>query len=56
MRPTVEAFVSGGGKKLYRVSTPTNSKRLIFDADELAALGSQIHLVLGGTDDVGRAT
>lgn len=52
--PRVEAFRSREGKTLYRVGTPTNSKRLIFDAEELAALGSQIRLVLGGTDH-GRA-
>ena len=48
--PSVEAFRSREGKTLYRVSTPTNSKRLIFNAEELSALGSQIQLVLGGTD------
>ncbi|GAA2556135.1 hypothetical protein GCM10010409_34460 [Mycolicibacterium diernhoferi] len=48
-RPGVTAFLSDGGRTLYRVSMPTNSKRLILDADQLAALGSQIHRVLGGT-------
>lgn len=47
--PTVEAFRSNTGKVLYRVSTPTNSKRLIFDAAELLKLGEQINQVLGGT-------
>lgn len=56
MNPTVDTFESNDGKTLYRVSTPTNSKRLIFDADELAALGSQIHQVLGGTADVSHTT
>lgn len=49
-RPQVAAFRSEGGKTLYRVSMPTNSKRLIFDAGELSALGAQIATVLGGTD------
>ncbi|UXA17655.1 hypothetical protein [Mycobacterium sp. SMC-4] len=48
-RPDVQSFRSDHGKTLYRVSTPTNSKRLIFDADELRALGCQIAIVLGGT-------
>jgi hypothetical protein len=50
-RPSVEAFWSQNhGKTLYRVSMPTNSKRLIFNAEELASLGAQIRHVLGGTD------
>lgn len=48
-RPDVAAFRSQDGTTLYRVSMPTNSKRLIFDADELLALGHQIATVLGGT-------
>jgi hypothetical protein len=49
--PNVQEFWSANhGKTLYRVSMPTNSKRLIFNAEELAALGSQINHVLGGTD------
>jgi hypothetical protein len=48
-RPNVQAFRSETGRTLYRVSTPTNSKRLVFDGDELAALGDQIRRVLGGT-------
>jgi hypothetical protein len=50
MTPRLEAFWSDNhGKTLYRVSMPTNSKRLIFNAEELAALGAQINHVLGGT-------
>jgi hypothetical protein len=54
MKPKIDVFTSNDGKTLYRVGTPTNSKRLIFDAEELAALGSLINTVLGGTPDVVR--
>jgi hypothetical protein len=48
--PKVEAFIpSDRSKTLYRVSTPSNSKRLIFDAEELAALAGAITRVLGST-------
>jgi hypothetical protein len=49
--PLLQAFWSENhGKTLYRVSMPTNSKRLIFNAEELASLGAQIRHVLGGTE------
>ena len=47
--PDVSRFTTRDGKTLYKVSTPTNSKRLIFTTAELAALGNQINTVLGGT-------
>lgn len=48
MMPEVQAFRSQDGRTLYRVSVP-NGKRMTFDADELAALGSLIHSVLRST-------
>lgn len=49
--PDVEPFTTqDGSKRLYRVSTRSNSKRLIFDAAELAVLRDKINLMLGGID------
>lgn len=45
-QPQIQIFRSGNGETRYSVSTPTNSKRLIFNADELSALGDQIRAVL----------
>lgn len=50
--PNVQQFWSENhSKTLYRVSMPTNSKRLIFNREELASLRVQINHVLGGTDN-----
>jgi len=54
MTPKLEVF-HVDGKTLYRIRTAGNSKRMVFDAEELTSLGSQIQTVLRGTDHA-RAT
>jgi len=49
-QPKVDVHRAGDGTRLYRVSTPTNSKRLVFTEDELADLIRQAQTVLRGTD------
>ncbi len=57
--PTIQVVHSDShNRTLYRVSMPGTNKRLLFNAEELSALGDLIHRVLGGTpnDDNRRTT
>ncbi len=51
MSHKIQVLSSRDGKILYRIGTTTNSKTLIFNRAELSALVSDIHTVLGGTEN-----